>query len=224
MASISAIRNRTKDKIFIVGYPAHQITSCKLPSNRQVLATLFYTLRTVKLDLRDSARITIQEVLVFWGKARIPTKHVKDAITKLEKLHAEWRNVQKDQDKQSEAAKNKINEFASKVDDIFDIAHQDALAMMKSEESKEFLLKQREKARPGSMLGVDLKLARAEKENYKKNLRKMNEHIQTECLFDIETDDEEDEDSDEEENTCDEDIEDVLPMDVCASQETEELP
>ena len=40
----------------------------------------------------------------------------------------------------------------------------------------------------------------------------------------IETDDEEDEVSDEEENTCDEDIEDVLPMDVYTSQETEELP
>jgi len=39
----------------------------------------------------------------------------------------------------------------------------------------------------------------------------------------IETD-EEDEDSDKEENTCDEDIEDVLPMDVCTSQETEEFP
>lgn len=185
MASTSAIRSRTKDKIFIVGYPAHQITGCKLPSNRQVLATLFYSLRTVKLNLRDSARITIQEVLVFWGKARIPTKHVKDAITKLEKLHAEWRNVQKDQYKQSEAAKNKIKEFASKVDDIFDIAHQDALAMMKSEEDKEFLLKQREKGRPGSMLGVDLKLARAEERKLQKKLAKMNEQIQAECLFDI---------------------------------------
>src|SRR5678815_127422 len=92
MASTSAIKSRTKDKIFIVGYPAHQITGCKLPSNRQVLATLFYNLRTGKLNLRDSARIIIQEVLVLWGKARIPTKHVKDAITKLEKLHAEWRN------------------------------------------------------------------------------------------------------------------------------------
>lgn len=40
----------------------------------------------------------------------------------------------------------------------------------------------------------------------------------------IDTDDEEDEDedSDEEENTCDEDFEDVLQMDVCTSQETEE--
>ena len=185
MASTSARRSRTKDKIFIIGYPAHQITGCKLPSNRQVLATLFYTLRTVKLDLRDSARIIIQEVLVFWGKARIPTKHVKDAITKLEKLHAEWRNLQKDQYKKTETAKNKIKEFASKLDDIFDIAHQDALAMMKSEEDREFLLKQREKGRPGSMLGVDLKLARAEERKLQKELAKMNEQIEAECLFDI---------------------------------------
>jgi len=91
MASTSAIRSRTKNKIFIVGYPAHRTIGCKLLSNSQVLATLLYNLRTgtVKLNLRDSARITIQEVLFFGGKARIPTKHVKDAITKLEKLHAE---------------------------------------------------------------------------------------------------------------------------------------
>jgi len=132
----------------------------------------------VKLNLRDSARISIQEVHVFWGKARIPTKNEKDAITKLEKLHTQWRNVQKDQYKQSEAAKTKIKEFASKVDDIFDIAHQDALAMMKSEDDKEFLLKQREKGRPDSMLGVDLKLARAEERKLQKELAKMNEKIQ----------------------------------------------
>ena len=42
--------------------------------------------------------------------------------------------------------------------------------MMKSEENKEFLLKQREKGRPGSMLGVDLKLARTEERKLKKSV------------------------------------------------------
>ena len=89
----------------------------------------------MKINLRDSASIPIQEVLLFCGKARIPTKHVKDTITKFGKLHFQWRNVQKNKNKQSEPAKNKIKEFASKIDDIFDIAHQDATAMMKSEEA-----------------------------------------------------------------------------------------
>lgn len=163
----------------------HQIMGCKLPSNRQVLATLFYNLRTVKLNLRDSARITIQEVLIYWEKARIPTKHLKDCITKLEKLHAQWRDIQLYRNKQSDSAKNKIKEYASKVDDIFDVAHQNALAMMKPEEDKEFLLKQREKGRPGCMLGVDLKFSQAEERKQKKERAKMNQQIQSECLFDI---------------------------------------
>src|SRR5215469_12695783 len=89
MASTSGVPRRTKDKIFLVGYPCHQITGCKLPSNRQVLCVLFYNLRTVKLTVRESSKLTIREVFIFWEKARIPTKNDQDVITKLEKLHAE---------------------------------------------------------------------------------------------------------------------------------------
>jgi hypothetical protein len=45
----------------------------------------------------------------------------------------------------------------------FDIAHQDALTMIRIEEDKLFLVKQREKGRPGSMLGIDIKLTNIEK-------------------------------------------------------------
>src|SRR5215469_5949941 len=75
MASSSGVQRRTKDKIFLVGYPCHQSTGCKLSSNRQVLCVLFYNLRTVKLTVRESAKLTIREVFIIWEKARIPTKH-----------------------------------------------------------------------------------------------------------------------------------------------------
>lgn len=184
MASTSARGSRTQDGIFLVGYQAHQITGCKLPSKRQVLATLFFNLRTEKLNLRESARIAIQEVFVFWAKARIPTKHKQNAISKLEKLYAEWRTVQKNKNKQSDVVQNKLKAFASNLDDIFDIAHQDALTIMKSEEDKEFLIKQRQKGRPGSMIGLDLKLARAEERKLKKERTRLDKQIETE-RFDI---------------------------------------
>lgn len=184
MASTSGVQSRTKDKIFLVGYPIHQINGCKLPSNRQVLCALFYNLRTVKLTVRKSAKLTIREVFIFWEKARIPTKHEQDAITKLEKLYAEWRTLQKDRKKTSETAKNKFKEFLEKLDDLFDIAQQDALALMKSEEDKEFLVKQRQKGRPGCMTGVDLQLSRAEEIKAQKELAKMNREIHEET-FDI---------------------------------------
>lgn len=184
MASTSGVQSRTKDKIFLVGYPIHQITGCKLPSNRQVLCVLFYNLRAVKLTVRESAKLAIREVFIFWEKARIPTKHEQDAITKLEKLHAEWRTLQKDRKKTSETVKNKFKQFVEKLDDLFDIAQQDALALMKSEEDKAFLVKQRQKGRPGSMTGVDLKLSRAKEIKAQKELAKMNRQIQEET-FDI---------------------------------------
>ena len=58
------------------------------------------------------------------------------------------------------------------MNDLFDFAHQDALTMIRIEEDKLFLVKQREKGRPGSMLGVDLKLTNIEK---RKQIRKENE-------------------------------------------------
>ena len=41
------------------------------------------------------------------------------------------------------------------LDDLFDIAHADALKMIKIEEDKLFLISQRKKGRPGSMSGGD---------------------------------------------------------------------
>ncbi|XP_055838250.1 uncharacterized protein LOC129906492 [Episyrphus balteatus] len=124
-----ALAANTREKIFLVGYPSHQITGCKLPSNRQVLSTLFFNLRIVKLNLKESARLVIREVLIFWEKARIQTKYEKDAIVKLEKLYNEWRNHQRNKNKTLESTKNKIKEFALKMDDLFDIAHRDALTI-----------------------------------------------------------------------------------------------
>jgi hypothetical protein len=51
------------------------------------------------------------------------------------------------------------------MNDLFDIAHQDALTMIRIEEDKLFVVKQREKGRLGSMLGVDIKLTNIEKQN-----------------------------------------------------------
>lgn len=48
------------------------------------------------------------------------------------------------------------------LDDLFDIAHGDAMQLIKDDEDKEFLRKQREKGRPGSMAGVDAILAAKE--------------------------------------------------------------
>jgi len=48
------------------------------------------------------------------------------------------------------------------LDDLFDIAHSNAMNTIKIDEDKEFLLLQRQKRRVGCMLGRDVKLAEKE--------------------------------------------------------------
>lgn len=49
------------------------------------------------------------------------------------------------------------------LDDLFDIAQADVLEIIKIKEDRDFLISQRQKGRPGSMLGIDLKIINKEK-------------------------------------------------------------
>lgn len=152
-----------RENIFLIGYMKHQITGSKLPSRGDCLKVLMYNLRMTKLNLNESAALVTDECLVFWRKARIPTQEPHKCKEKLKKLYEEWRSLSKNMKKKSEYLKKKENVFLNKLDDLFDIAHQNALDQIKIEEDRLFLSKQREKGRPGSMLGIDRKLAGVEK-------------------------------------------------------------
>ena len=79
----------------------------------------------------------------FWWKVKIPAKHLKDCIAKLEKLHEEWRKLQKNATRSvSPAQSKKVKALKSSLDDLFDIAHQDAL-INTNEDDRQFLLLQR---------------------------------------------------------------------------------
>ena len=86
---------------------------------------------------------------------------MKDCIAKLEKLHEEWRKLQKNTTRSvSPAQSKKVEVFKSSLDDLFDIAHQDSL--MTTNEDRQFMLLQRQKGRPGCMGGVEIKFLRGE--------------------------------------------------------------
>lgn len=65
--------------------------------------------------------------------------------------------------------RNKEDLFVIKFDDIFDIAHADALSLIKIESDKQFLIAQRTKGRPGCMLGIDKKNRKLEERIIKKS-------------------------------------------------------
>lgn len=146
--------------IALVGQVSHQIVGAKLPSNRQVLQVFFYNVRYVKLNAKESARLAIDAVCIFWQQARIPMRQAHKCAEKLLTLHAEWNIVKKKKPEEMAAAmKQRREKFVNNLDNLFDIAHANALNMMRNQEDIDFLTKQRENGRPGSMLGIDKKLA-----------------------------------------------------------------
>lgn len=78
-----------REKVYIIGYCSNALMGSKLPSSSEVLKVLFFYLRKVKLNLRDSSTLVVEELLLFWRKARIPTRAKHHCIEKLEKLYTE---------------------------------------------------------------------------------------------------------------------------------------
>ena len=89
-------------------------------------------------------------------------RYPQNCQSKLEKSFEEWSLLKKNKGRPTATQKARENSFISSLDDLFDVAHADALNMMTIEEDKQFLLAQREKGRRGSMVGLDAKLAAKE--------------------------------------------------------------
>lgn len=98
-------------------------------------------------------------MLLFYGKARIPTQEQKRCASKLQELYHDYQNLKKKQSREGDFQRRKEMKFRESSDDLFDISHARALDTIKIDEDKQFLLIQRKKGRPGSMVGVDRTLA-----------------------------------------------------------------
>lgn len=116
----------------------------------------------MKLTVRESARLTIREVAIFWAKAQIPVRVESHSVEKLEKLFNEWKNLHKSSKKESEFQRQKESQFVDKLPDLFDIAHGNALKMLKNDVDKQFLISQRQKGRQGCLTGIDVKALQKE--------------------------------------------------------------
>ena len=155
---------RHDTEIFLVGHYAPQIIGSKLPSNRDVLRVLFFNLREVKLSVAESAKLVLKEVLLYWEQARIPTRDVSHCVKKVQKPYKDLRRYKKTPETRGLSAtqKEKKTDFINSLDNLFDIAHADALTLIKIEEDRNFLLKQRQPGRTGCMFGIDRILAKKE--------------------------------------------------------------
>ena len=150
-----------KDNIFVIGQSSSEMVGAKLPSCRQVLSRLFHEIRENQLTVRESASVIVEEMFLFWRKARIPTRAKVKCVGAVVKLYDNWRALQKKKNRESDTKRPEL--FVQSLENLFDIAASDALQRIPLEEDRLFLIAQRKPGREGSMTGVDLKVARKEK-------------------------------------------------------------
>lgn len=158
-----AVSTRNQKCIYLLDSYITDITGSKLPSNRQALGYFLYLHLEGKETIRQASTLTIEKVFKFWEKACIPVKHKKNAITKLEKLYNSWKNLRKHKLRCSITQQKQESEFKECLDDLFDVAHVNALNMIRIAEDKDFLLAQREKGRRGCLGKLDRSLLQKKK-------------------------------------------------------------
>jgi len=77
-------------------------------------------------------------------------------------LYNQWTTLNKHKDRESDLHVAQENDFCSKMKNLFDIAHADALTIIRLQEDRDFLLAPREPGRRGYMGPVDTELAEKE--------------------------------------------------------------
>ena len=167
-------------EIYLLGSVIESLSGSKLPSNGDVLRLYVHKLKSAQTK-HDAAVTVIKKVQLFREKARIPVRHTDHATAQLEELVHKWERLKKNKGRTT--ATQVANEAAltDTFNDLFDVAHQDALQIVKIEEDKQFLLAQREKGRRGVMTGVDVSQTKEEEHMTKQQRQlRLKEKQQTE--------------------------------------------
>lgn len=150
-----SVSTRNKTNIWLVGQMTPNLSVTKLPSIKETLQLFFFYKNENGKSTRDCATLTACDVLSIWERAGVPTRLKKHVIAKVEQYFKEWQNLKKSKVKRSQAIRQKEKQWQRKLGGLFDIAHADALNIMKVEEDKQFLLAQREEGRRGLIGSVD---------------------------------------------------------------------
>ena len=154
---------RSSTGIWLIGQPLESLKNSVLPSKREAIALFFNYKIKGKQNVKQAVSSVTSDVLKVWEAARIPTQARQHVIKKLQSLYDDWLKLKKNKEnkkKQSENLLNKQTEWNESLDNLFDIAHADALNIIDIEDDKKFLLLQREPKRKGKMAGEDKKFAK----------------------------------------------------------------
>lgn len=103
---------------------------------------------------------TTTKILNVWEKANIPTSEPSYVKKKVMKLFSDFKTIKKLKNRATETEVAKRGILMNSLEDIFDVAHADALISRIPEEDKEFLRSQREGRVSSSRFGVDQTLVK----------------------------------------------------------------
>jgi hypothetical protein len=163
MATVSSNKStRAARAIWLVGGTEENFKASKLPSRGEVIKVLFHYHIGQQMNLHDSITKTTEMLLQVWDKARIPTKAPTHVVEHIRKLHAEWQGLKKLINRVSPSNLKNQQMFQESLSYLFDVAHKDAMLLLKIDEDRLFLEAQREKGRRGAMLGIDRNLTQQE--------------------------------------------------------------
>ena len=143
---------------WLVGRAEAKLSSARLPRKIDVLKTFLYYHLEKKETTNSSLKLACKEAINIWASAHIPvpTQRIDACERILKKVHEKYKNLKKHCKRNNE--KDRMNQeiFKSDIDDLFDIAPSNVMEIIKNEEDKVFLSKQREDVFSCSISGVDL--------------------------------------------------------------------
>ena len=163
-------KTRSKDNVWLIGYPSETISGARLPSGRDVMRNFVYFLRSEKLPISESALKVHNYLVPFWEKSRLPIRQKQHIVRKIKDLYNEHDALLKNRKRNSERDQLNQKDYTKKLDTLFDISLSDSEKLIKNQEDLQFLKLQQE-SRTGSIGPVDIKLAGKEKRSVERQER-----------------------------------------------------
>lgn len=157
----------SKRGLYLLNSEEHLLGS-KLPSSGQVLSVFLHHHLYLGKQKNESALEVVKELLAFWARARIPTQRPDKIQNKILALYDRWQRLKKSKGRRSTKQEENEQRFSIEMKNLFDVAHADAICMIKIQEDRDFLLAQREPGRRGNMGSVDKSLAKKEVRSLKR--------------------------------------------------------
>ncbi|KAG0725534.1 hypothetical protein GWK47_004660 [Chionoecetes opilio] len=167
-----ASATRAKTSVYLLGSVEPTIIGSMLPSRKQVLKYYIHLHLNQKMTMKEVTAEMVKLVSTFWDRTRIPMQKAQRARQIVMGLHENWIGLKKSKKRRTETQHKQEEDFLQALDRLFNIAHEDAMSMIKITEDREFLRLQRKEVRCGTNSTTPLHV---ERNNGRRRRRRKND-------------------------------------------------